>query len=115
MFEAIKTYIESITKLTPRQQLIAVLITLIIAIGYWSYDTQSKLQVERDNYKDRYEKAYEKLDKLQDTRITSNDTCIARFENYQRKKDREILELSRDFSRKYNILLDKYEELLTKR
>ena len=114
MFEAITSYLSSVTKLTPKNQVIALLISLIIAIGWWSYSVQGKLETERDNYKDRYEKAYEKLEKLQDTRITSNDTCTARFENYQRQKDKEIQELSNSFADKYNVLLDKYEKLLSK-
>jgi len=118
MIDKLPDFLKFFVTLSNAAKVNVILLCLVLAIGYWSYDTQSKLQVERDNFKDRYEKLYDKyqvaLDSSQARQTKAQADCMNQFKTYRETKDAEVQKLVDNYMIKYNDLLDQYKELAKK-
>lgn len=112
MFDKIPDFLKFFVTLTNRNRVQVILISVIFAMGYFTYS----LQQERDNYKDRYDTLYVKytasVDKAQATQNKISVDCDTKFKEYREKKDAEVSKLMDQYLVKYNELLVTYQELL---
>lgn len=115
MITAILNFFNFFGKLNPSKMINIVLLGVIFYMAWHS----NNLEIERDNYKDRYEKVYDKytnyVNRMQDIRDKQTVECNEILRGYTEKKNQEIEDLSRDFKNKYLELLKLYTDVLQKR
>ena len=105
-------------KLGVNNKIYVVLIVLNFGLGYLLLTYSNKFEQERDDFKVKYDNLYQKyteyVDKNQSTQNQLKDNCHEDFKKYSQQKDKEIKELVSDYDVKYEKLLDKYEQLITR-
>lgn len=105
-------------KLGVNNKIYVVLIMLNFGLGYLLLTYSNKFEQERDDFKIKYDNLYQKyteyVDKNQNTQNQLKDNCHEDFKKYSQKKDKEIKELVNEYDTKYEKLLDKYEQLITR-
>jgi TPP-dependent pyruvate/acetoin dehydrogenase alpha subunit len=116
MMDKLPDFLKFFVTLSNNAKLNVILLLACFSIGYWSYETQGNLAKQRDDFKDRYDKLYDKytssLDKNQKMQNELQANCNERFKTYRERKDVEVDKLVADYLVKYNELLRTYQELL---
>lgn len=105
-------------KLGVNNKIYVVLIMLNFGLGYLLLTYSNKFEQERDDFKVKYDNLYQKyteyVDKNQSTQNQLKDNCHEDFKKYSQQKDKEVKELVNEYDAKYEKLLDKYEQLITR-
>lgn len=105
-------------KLGVNNKIYTVLIMLNFGLGYLFLTYSNKFEQERDDFKVKHDNLYQKyteyVDKNQSTQNQLKDSCHEDFKKYSQQKNKEVKELVSEYDAKYERLLDKYEQLITR-